>query len=291
MNGISTSGPLPILVFGRNGQLARELARQAEVTCLGQAEVDLAKPGLAAAAVAQLRPAMVINAAAYTAVDQAETDAALAHRLNAAAPREMALACAAQRIPFLHVSTDYVFDGRGTAPWRETDRPAPCNCYGATKLAGEAMIAAVGGHWAVLRTSWVFSAHGTNFVKTMLRLSETRDALSVVGDQVGGPTPAADIAATLLAMGRQMRAGAPGGIYHYAGAPDVSWAGFAREIFARAGRAVTVTEIGTEDWPTPAARPRNSRLDCGLLKAEFGIARPDWRAGLDAVLDELGVMA
>ncbi|WP_010139400.1 SDR family oxidoreductase, partial [Oceanicola sp. S124] len=194
-------------------------------------------------------------------------------------------------IPFLHVSTDYVLDGSGRDPKNESTRPGPLNAYGASKLAGEEGIRAAGGHWAVLRTSWVFSAHGGNFVRTMLRLAESRDSLSVVDDQLGGPTPAADLAAALLEMGMQMQGGKPGGLYHFAGAPEVSWADFAREIFARAGRRVTVTDIPTSAYPTPAQRPLNSRLDCRRFEVDFGIARPDWRAGLAAVLAELGASA
>ena len=277
----------PILVFGRSGQVATELAARASVIALGHEACDLRRPGAAEAAIAAHAPRIVINAAAFTGVDSAETERAEANRLNAEAPGEMARACAAWGLPFLHVSTDYVFDGSGALPWDETMTPAPCNAYGATKLAGEGAVQDAGGSWAILRTSWVFSAHGTNFVKTMLRLSETRDQLSVVADQVGGPTPAADIAAALLEMGRQMADGRAGGLYHFAGAPAVSWAGFAREIFARAGRAVTVNEIATEAYPTPATRPRNSRLDCRRIGADFGIDPPDWKAGLAAVLAQL----
>jgi dTDP-4-dehydrorhamnose reductase len=230
---------------------------------------------------------VVINAAAYTAVDKAEEEEAQAMVLNAEAPGAMARACAAHDIPFLHISTDYVFAGSGDTPWLETDPVAPRNAYGRSKLAGEQAVLAAGGQAAILRTSWVFSAHGANFVKTMLRLSETRDALSVVADQIGGPTPAADIAATLLVMGRAMQDGQPGGIYHYGGQPAVSWAGFAREIFAQAGRATTVTDIPTSAYPTPATRPLNSRLSGDKLLADFGIRPPDWKAGLAAVLNDL----
>jgi dTDP-4-dehydrorhamnose reductase len=199
----------------------------------------------------------------------------------------MARACADLGIPFCHVSTDYVFDGGGVAPRRPTDPVAPCNAYGRSKLLGEEAVRAAGGQSAILRTSWVFSAHGNNFVKTMLRLSETRDTLNVVEDQIGGPTPAADIATALLTMGRAMVAGHAGGLYHFSGAPDASWADFAREIFAQAGRATGVTGIPTSGFPTPAVRPQNSRLDCRTLEAEFGIGRPDWRVGLSRVLKEL----
>ncbi|AWZ20393.1 dTDP-4-dehydrorhamnose reductase [Roseovarius sp. TM1035] len=276
-----------ILVFGRTGQVATEMQRQAEVTALGREVADLSDPMACAEAIRDHAPDLVINAAAYTAVDRAESEEDLATVINGVAPGAMARACANLGIPFCHVSTDYVFDGSGAAPRAPSDPVAPCNAYGRSKLAGEEAVRAAGGQAAILRTSWVFSAHGGNFVKTMLRLSETRDALSVVDDQIGGPTPAADIAAALLSMGRAMVAGHAGGLYHFSGAPDASWADFAREIFAQAGRVTVVTGIPTRDYPTPAARPQNSRLDCGSLAAEFGIGRPDWRAGLARVLKEL----
>jgi dTDP-4-dehydrorhamnose reductase len=199
----------------------------------------------------------------------------------------MARLCAARGIPFVHVSTDYVFDGGGRTPRTEDDAVAPQNVYGQTKLAGERAILAAGGRHAILRTAWVFSAHGSNFVKTMLRLSESRDTLDVVADQVGCPTPAADIAATMLILAEAMIAGRAGGLYHYAGQPPIDWAGFAREILARAGRKVTVRDIATSAYPTPALRPLNSRLDCSRLARDFGIPAPDWRPGLDRVLAEL----
>ena len=282
---------MTVLVFGRTGQVATELMRQAEVTALGREAADLSDPAACAAAIAAHRPAAVINAAAWTAVDKAEAEEAAATVINGDAPGAMARACAALGIPFLHVSTDYVFDGTGTAPWVETDPVAPQNAYGRSKLAGEAAVAAAGGNWAVLRTAWVFSAHGANFVKNMLRLSETRDTLSVVDDQVGCPTPAADIAAALLAMAAQMRAGRAGGIYHFGGQPPVSWADFAREIFNQSGRNTAVTGIPSADYPTPASRPLNSRLDCSRLTADFGIKPPAWQEGLAAVLQQLGVKA
>lgn len=276
-----------ILVFGKTGQVATELQRQAEVTALGRDEADLSDPQGCAAIIANLKPGVVINAAAYTAVDKAEEEEALAQTINAASPGAMAGACAHLGIPFLHVSTDYVFDGSGQRAWVETDPVAPQNAYGRTKLAGEQAVRASGAPHIILRTAWVFSAHGANFVKTMLRLSETRDALTVVEDQIGGPTPAADIAATLLTLANHMRDGAKGGTYHYAGAPHTSWAGFAQAIFAEAGRDVTVTGIASSDYPTPAARPLNSRLDGAKLASDFGIIPADWTAGLSAVLKEL----
>ncbi|MGR3592240.1 MAG: dTDP-4-dehydrorhamnose reductase [Limimaricola soesokkakensis] len=291
-----------IVVFGRSGQVATELSRQAEAAgvtldVIDRAQADLTNPA-AVAHVLKARIAgadAVINAAAWTAVDAAETAESVAHAVNAEAPGEMARLCAAAKegagAPFLHVSTDYVFDGTGDSPRDESAATGPLGVYGRSKLAGEDAVRAAGNAHAILRTSWVFSAHGTNFVKTMLRLGTERKKLNVVADQIGGPTPAADIATALLTMARAMAEGAPGGTFHFAGAPDTSWAGFAREIMARGGRNCEIGEIGTADWPTPAARPLNSRLDCTAIETAFGIKRPDWRAGLDAVLTDLGEIA
>ena len=198
----------------------------------------------------------------------------------------MAQACAAKGIPFVHISTDYVFDGTEGAPWKPTDPTGPLGAYGRTKLAGEQGVTAAGGAYAILRTAWVFDATGQNFVTTMLRLSETRDALSVVGDQIGGPTPANAIADACLTIAKTLAADQDrSGTYHFSGAPDVSWADFARTIFAIAGRDVTVTDITTADYPTPAKRPPNSRLDCSSTTAAFGVARPDWRSALQDIID------
>jgi dTDP-4-dehydrorhamnose reductase len=277
-----------ILVFGKTGQVATELGRQADdVVALGRDQADLFDPAACALAIRTHKPGAVINAAAYTAVDKAEEETPLATTINGDAPGAMARACADLGIPFLHVSTDYVFSGTDTARWQVGDPTDPPNAYGRSKLAGELAVQAAGGNFAILRTSWVFSAHGANFLKTMLRLSETRDALTVVDDQIGGPTPADAIAEALLTMARAMQAGQSGGIYHFAGQPDTSWAGFAREIFAQAGKQVDVTGIPSSDYPTPARRPLNSRLDCTKLETDFGISAPDWRAGIARVLTDL----
>jgi len=282
---------MKLLVFGQTGQVARELQARAgpdlEIVALGRDRANLEDPAACAEQVAQTGAEAVINAAAYTGVDRAEAEEARATVINGAAPAAMAEAAARRGIPFLHVSTDYVFDGSGGAPFAPGDRPAPVNAYGRSKLAGEEGVRAAGGQAAILRTSWVFSAHGANFVKTMLGLSQTRDALSVVDDQIGGPTPADDIAATLITMARAMLAGQGGGTWHFAGAPAISWAGFARETFAQAGRDVAVTGIPGSDYPTPAARPLNSRLDCATLETDFGIKPADWKAGLARVIAEL----
>lgn len=280
-----------LLVFGKTGQVATELARQADVIALGRDEADLSDPGAPAAAIAAHAPDAVINAAAYTAVDKAEEEEARALAINGDAPGAMARACAGRGIPLVHISTDYVFDGSGDTPWNPADIPAPLNAYGRSKLAGEQAVRGAGGTHAILRTSWVFSAHGANFVHTMLRLSESRDALNVVEDQIGGPTPAGDIAASCLEIARQLVCDpGKGGVYHFSGAPDVSWKGFAEEIFTQAGRDMAVSGIPTSAYPTPAIRPLNSRLDCTALADTFGIARPDWRAGLRAVLQETGIL-
>lgn len=278
-----------ILVFGRTGQVATELARIApEATFLGRDTVDLADPPACAAAIAAHRPDAVINAAAWTAVDRAEAEEAAAHRVNADAPAAMAGACATLGVPLVHISTDYVFDGAGHTPFTPDAPTGPLGAYGRTKLAGEEAVRASGATHAILRTSWVFSAHGANFVKTMLRLSDTRDRLTVVADQTGGPTPAAGIARACLTIATQLAADpAKSGTYHFAGGPDVTWADFARAILAAAGRTTQVEDIPTSAYPTPARRPANSRLDCITTETTFGIPRPDWRPGLAAVLREL----
>ena len=277
-----------ILVFGRTGQVARELARLVpDAVYLGRDQADLSDPEACAAAIRAHSPRAVINAAAYTAVDRAEDQDALAAYINGAAPAAMARECAALDVPFVHISTDYVFDGAGTAPFAPDHPTAPLGAYGRTKLMGEQGVQAAGGVYAILRTSWVFSCHGSNFVRTMLRLGAERDVLRVVADQIGGPTPARAIAHACISIATQLRdAPEKSGIYHFSGAPDTSWAGFAREIMARAGLDCRIEDITTSDYPTPAKRPLNSRLECSSLSM-FGLDRPDWRQGLADVLTEL----
>ncbi|MCQ0969120.1 dTDP-4-dehydrorhamnose reductase (plasmid) [Paracoccus sp. TK19116] len=278
-----------LLVFGKTGQVARELQRLApDADYADRERADLARPMDCAALIRDVKPRLVINAAAFTAVDKAEDDEETARLANTESPAAMAEECAELSIPFLTVSTDYVFDGSGDRPWREDDETGPLGIYGSSKRDGEAAVAEAGGQSAILRTSWVFSAHGSNFVKTMLRLGAEKDGINVVADQIGGPTPAAAIARALLTMGEQMIGDSDKrGLYHFAGGPETSWAGFAREIFAQAGVSCDVNEIPTADYPTPAQRPLNSRLDCSRIEADFGIARPDWNAGLADVLAEL----
>lgn len=279
---------MKLLVFGKTGQVARELQRLApDATYLGREEADLFNPAACVKAIEATDADAVINAAAWTAVDKAETEEAAATVVNGDAPTAMAQAAAAKGVPFLHISTDYVFDGAGDKPFTPDHPTGPLGAYGRSKLAGEEGVRAGGGKHLILRTSWVVSAHGANFVKTMLRLGRERESLNVVADQIGGPTPASAIAQALLTATRAMTDGAPGGTHHFSGAPDTSWAGFARAIMAEAGLPCRITDIPTSEYPTPARRPLNSRLDCSAFTKAFGIPRPDWREGLKAIVKEL----
>ncbi len=278
-----------ILVFGKTGQVAQELQMQMpEALCVGRDVADLSDPAACCVVIKTHKPKIVINAAAYTAVDRAEEDESLARTVNGDAPKAMAETCAELGIPFVHISTDYVFEGGGSAMWKPQDATAPLGAYGRSKLIGEQGVSGAGGVYAILRTSWVFSAHGNNFVKTMLRLSESRDALSVVDDQIGGPTPARDIATACLSIAHQLQAEpSKSGTYHFSGAPDASWKDLACEVFTQSNRNVLVTGIPSHQYPTPAVRPLNSRMDCTHTTATFGIERPDWRKGVADVLKDL----
>ncbi len=280
-----------LLVFGQTGQVARELARRlpggTTATFLGRDRADLSDPAACAAAIAAHPADAVINAAAWTAVDKAEGAEAAATVVNGDAPGAMAWACAARNIPFLHISTDYVFDGQGVTAFTPDHPTVPVNAYGRSKLAGETAIRASGARHLILRTSWVVSAHGQNFVETMLRLGTERESLNVVADQIGGPTPAAAIADAVIVAGTALCDGADGGTHHFAGTPDTSWADFARAIMAQSGLVCRIQDIPSSAYPTPAKRPLNSRLDCTSLTQSFGIPRPDWHQGLADILKEL----
>ncbi len=279
------------LCFGRSGQVATAL-RALGVEAVGRETVDFAQTAAVWAFAEAAEADVWINAAAWTAVDAAEEHEAEARQINCVAVEALAEVAAKRGIPLVHLSTDYVFDGSGERPWSPEDPVDPLGAYGRTKLAGENAVREAGGAYAILRTSWVFSETGANFVKSMLRLGAERESLRIVADQVGGPTSAASIAAACLEVARQLvETPEKGGTYHFAGAPDVSWAGFAREIFEAAGLDVAVEEIPTSEYPTPAVRPLNSRLDCSGTQRVFGIARPDWRADLRAVLADLKVAA
>jgi dTDP-4-dehydrorhamnose reductase len=284
------------LVFGETGQVGRELARAAAgrgiaARSLGRAEADLTDPAACARAVLDADADVVVNAAAYTGVDAAEDDLSMAQVVNGDTPGAMAAAAAAKGVPFLHVSTDYVLDGSNPGrPWREDDPAGPLSAYGASKLAGERAVAAAAPDHVVLRTSWVFSATGRNFVKKMLDVGRGRPEVRVVADQRGGPTAARDIADALWTVAEAWAAGrGRPGLYHFAGAPDTTWAEFADAIFARTGWAERprVVPIASADWPTRAARPAYSVLDCSMIAAAYGIGQPDWRRSLDAVMGEL----
>lgn len=293
---------MTILLLGANGQVGHELrrslaslgdlvatTRSGELADGTRCEVaDFDRPGSLADLVERVAPTVVVNAAAYTAVDKAEDDVDAAFRANAEAPDVLARACAARRIPFVHYSTDYVFDGRGSHPYRENDPTAPLGVYGASKLAGEEAIRTAGGTHLILRTAWVYGLHGHNFLKTMLRLGADREELRVVADQVGTPTPAAliaDVTAELL-----RRQDAPSGTFHLTPRGETSWHGFAQAIFEEAAtrgliaRAPNVLPIATPDYPTRARRPGYSRLDIGKLEDVLGYPLPEWRIGLQQVL-------
>jgi len=282
---------MKIFVFGEIGQVGQELQRRAGDVVLevrGLEEADFTDPASCVAFVEATDADVVINAVAYTAVDKAEEQEDLALMINGTTPGAIARACAARGLPLVHISTDYVFDGSGDQPFA-TDHPTgPLGAYGRTKLAGEEAVRAAGGVHAIFRTSWVVSAHGNNFIKTMLRLGAERDRLTIVADQIGGPTCAAAIADTCLSAARQLLEDpSKTGTYHLSGGPDVSWADFAREIFRQSGTMCDVVDIPSSDYPTPAVRPLNSRMDNTTTTSAFGMTRSDWRTGLRDILADL----
>jgi len=281
-----------ILVTGA-GQLATALEvaaglRGIALTRIGRPAFDFDRPATIRDTIVGASPSVIVNAAAYTRVDAAETDPSAARRANAEGPGILAEQAAARDIPVIHISTDYVFDGLKGAPYVETDPVSPQGVYAETKLDGERAALAANRRTIVLRTSWVYAATGHNFVRTMLALGEARDRLRVVADQKGCPTAAADLADAILAIIgrlRQERWGlADSGIYHVAGSGWTTWHGLAEAIFAEAARAgrhtPAIEAIATEDWPTAARRPPDSRLDCGRLDARFGLRLPDWHSSL-----------
>lgn len=294
----------PILVTGAQGQLGQALhwvkaqaPQDSGLILLSRAELDITQPDSIARALDQYKPAALINAAAYTAVDKAESEPGLAHLINGVAPGLLAAACAQRAIEMIHVSTDYVFDGLASKPYSEEDPTVPVSVYGQSKLQGEQAVLSTLPSAIVLRTSWVFSQYGNNFLKTMLRLGHDRPELNVVSDQYGGPSYAPHIAQILLSLvakqvnspRQQAQQTIPSGIYHFAGQPNTSWYGFAQEIFAQAvklgllAKAPVITPIPTSQYPTPAKRPAQSSLEQGKLDALLGeqnIER-DWRKGIE----------
>ena len=284
----------PILLTGGSGQVGGALVRLApagvEIVAPTRDALDLTDPEALATMVGARPWAAVVNCAAYTAVDKAESDVVAAWTVNAIAPAALAAASAAAGIPILHVSTDYVFDGSKDAPYVETDAVAPLGVYGASKLGGELAVRSANRAHVILRTAWVVSATGQNFVKTMLRLGAERPHLRVVADQQGCPTSADDIARAILAILPRLGAG-PHGTYHFVNRGEANWHELAETVFARAaahGRpAPTVEAITTKDYPTPAARPANSRLACDRIARDFGIIPRDWHEAVDEIVDTL----
>lgn len=282
-----------ILVTGRAGQLVSSLVERArghpdlELIALGRPGLDLERPGAAAAAIPALAPDLVINAAAHTAVDAAEEEPELAFRINADAAGEVAAAASAAGAPVIHVSTDYVFDGTSSVPYREDDPVSPLGVYGRSKLAGEEHVRAANPDHLIVRTAWVYSPFGRNFVRTMMAAAQGRPELRVVADQRGNPTNALDLADALLALAPRWR----GGTIHLAGTGAASWFDFASAIMAECARhglpAAKVVPIATSDWPTRAQRPQDSTLDCSRAADWFGVRLPDWRESLAGVVARL----
>ena len=288
---------MTVLITGAAGQLGTELclrskARAHDIVAVNHNELDVTNESSINALVAQVKPAVIINAAAYTAVDRAETDSATAFAVNRDGPLYLARACAKADIPLLHISTDYVFDGKKSVPYLETDIPNPQGVYGQSKLEGEIAVASALDKYITLRTAWVFSATGHNFVRTILRLAKERDELSVVADQTGAPTWAGDIAEVLLEIVNRIHQGkaVTWGLYHYTGSPATTWHAFAVAICEQAfaldmlEKKPIIKPISTSEYPTPASRPQNSVLACAHIQKELRIPQADWRIGLKQIL-------
>jgi dTDP-4-dehydrorhamnose reductase len=288
-----------ILIAGRSGRVARDLVDAAarlglQVTALGRPDLDVENPDSIARVLAAEAPRAIVNAAGQVVVDAAERDPEQAFAINCAGAAHLAAAAARAGLPFLHLSSDYVFDGTKMAPYREDDPVAPLSVYGRSKAAGEQAVLDAHPRAIVVRTSWVYGPHGTNFLTSMLRVAEVQDVVRVVADQYGTPTAGPDLARALLGMVAQMTAaGADSspGIYHLAGTGEATWLGFAEAIFAgwarRGHRVPAVEAISASDWPSVAQRPRDSRLDCSKLERVFGIRLPEWRDALERCLDRL----
>lgn len=288
---------MKIVVTGRDGQVVQSLLERAatrpdvQVIALGRPDLDLSKPETVRKAITDAKPDLVVSAAAYTAVDQAEDEAELAFAVNAAGAQAVAQAAQTCGVPIIHLSTDYVFAGDADRPYVETDTTGPRSVYGSSKLEGERLVADAHPQHIILRTAWVYSPFGKNFVRTMLRLAETRDSLSVVSDQWGNPTSALDIADAVIRVADHLAA-TPDfsgyGVYHLAGTGDTNWSGFARAIFAesqeRGGPGATVSDIATSDYPTKAARPANSRLSTQKFSDIFDWTMPEWQASVSGVV-------
>ncbi len=287
-----------LAVTGKNGQVVSALQALAsdelEIVALGRPELDLAQPETVLKALREVKPDVVVSAAAYTAVDKAESEQDIAFAVNRDGARAVAQAASDIGIPVIHLSTDYVFDGTKDTAYVESDPTGPTSVYGRSKLEGERAVSEATDNYVVLRTAWVYSEYGNNFVKTMLRLSENRDEINVVADQFGCPTSANDIAAAVVTIARKLAedVSAPlRGVFHLSGTGETNWANFAKQIFALSaesgGKSIVVNDITTEQYPTPARRPANSRLDCSKLEEVYGIKLPSWQTSTRAVVTAL----
>tara|TARA_B110000008_G_C16915251_1_gene542407 strand:- start:351 stop:1199 length:849 start_codon:yes stop_codon:yes gene_type:complete len=280
-----------ILLFGSTGQVGSTFLEKAEIETVNRSEANLENPVSCFEKILESQPDLVINAAAFTSVDAAEEQKELVTLVNGVAPVEMSKAAANLNIPFIHLSSEYVFSGEGQAPWCPTDIMAPLNTYGRSKQMAEHGIKLVGGVHVILRTSWVFSDQNDNFVKKILKLAKSNNNLSVVSDQIGGPTAADDVSEAILKIGKMIIENkALSGTYHYSGREDINRANFAREILSQAGEETIVTDVLSSTFQPNADRPLNSRLDCSKTFDTFGIERPDWKHGLHNVLCRLGVI-
>ena len=277
-----------ILVFGKNGQVASHLSKYRNVQCLDRNAANLENPKQCRFIIFKYKPSAVVNAAAYTDVNQAEYEIDLTNKVNTDSPRFMAMACKELNIPFIHISSEYVFDGENKKPNTEDDPTRPLNHYGVTKLAAENVVIKTYSKAIILRTSWIFSSFGENFVNKMLNLSETKSEIMIVSDQVGGPTPASSIAQTIIAILKKLETenvySGNFGLYHYSGWPDVSWADFAREILHKNQKQTKVIDILSKDYTPAATRPINSMLDCSRILRDFEIERPEWKLELAQML-------
>lgn len=278
-----------ILVFGKNGQVGSELSKYHENTCLSSKDFDFKNPLLFKEIINKYSPSAVINAAAYTNVDGAEDEEKLAYTINALSPRELSKACSELNIPLIHISTDYVFDGSGDSAKKENDKANPISIYGLSKYKGEQNVINSGGQTVILRTSWVFSSHGKNFVKTMINLSKNNKIIKVINDQFGAPTSAKSIAQACMEIISKMQKDKNlSGIFHFTGYPNVSWACFAEEIFRITGKNTCVEYIKTSEFQSKAKRPLNSKLNCDKVYNEIGINKSLWKEDLIDVLNEIG---
>ncbi|MNK96850.1 dTDP-4-dehydrorhamnose reductase [compost metagenome] len=287
-----------LAVTGKNGQVVSALQALAgpglEIVALGRPELDLVRPDTVFKALREAKPDVVVSAAAYTAVDKAESEPDIAFAVNRDGAKAVARAANDIGVPVIHISTDYVFDGTKTTAYVENDPTGPASVYGRSKLEGEQAVSEMNDNYAVLRTAWVYSEYGSNFVKTMLRLSESRDEINVVADQFGCPTSANDIAIAIVSIAKRLATDPSAhlrGVFHMSGTGETNWASFAKQIFAfsaeNGGKSIVVNDITTAQYPTPARRPANSRLDCCKLEEVYGIRLPEWQTSTRAVMAAL----